>query len=51
MHSLHQLGATLRHDRDGGWMAHRVADDLAEAKQNQREPSNALKRVAELLKE
>jgi hypothetical protein len=48
---LHQFGATLREDRDGGWMAGRVADELAAAKQNQREPSDALKRVAELLKQ
>jgi hypothetical protein len=48
---LHRFGAPLREDRDGGWMARRVAEDLADAKQNQREPSDALKRVAELLKE
>ena len=48
---LHQFGAPLREDRDGGWIDRRVAEDLADAKQNHREPSDALKRVAELLKE
>jgi hypothetical protein len=48
---LHESGAPLLDDRDGGWMASRVAADLAEAKQKGLEPSEGLRRVAELLKE
>jgi len=44
---LHQSGVPLREDRDGGWIARRVEEDLAAAK----EPTAALKRVAELLKQ
>jgi len=44
---LHQSGVPLRDDRDGGWIASRVQEDLAAAK----EPTAALKRVAELLKQ
>jgi hypothetical protein len=44
---LHDSGVPLREDRDGGWIARRVQEDLAAAK----EPSEALKRVAELLKQ
>ncbi len=47
---LHQSGVPLRDDRDGGWIESRVEEDLADAKQNKREPTEALKRVAELLK-
>jgi hypothetical protein len=48
---LHQFGAPLRDERDAGWIASRVEQDLAEARQYGREASEALKRVAELLKE
>jgi hypothetical protein len=48
---LHQSGVPLRDDRDGGWIESRVEEDLADAKQNKREPTEALKRVAELLQE
>jgi hypothetical protein len=48
---LHESGAPLLDDRDGGWMASRVAADLADAKQKGLEPSEGLRRVAELLKE
>jgi hypothetical protein len=48
---LHESGAPLLDDRDGGWMASRVAAALADAKQKGLEPSGGLRRVAELLKE
>jgi hypothetical protein len=48
---LHQSGVPLRDDRDGGWIGRRVEEAWAEAKLNQQEPTEALKRVAELLKE
>jgi len=41
----------LRDENDGGWIERRVEQDLADAKQSQREPAEALKRVAALLKE
>ena len=48
---LHQSGVPLRDDRDGGWIDRRVEEALADAKRNKREPTDALKRVADLLKE
>ncbi len=47
---LNRSGAPLLDDRDGGWMASRVAAELADAKQKGLEPSEGLRRVAELLK-
>jgi hypothetical protein len=48
---LHQSGVPLRDDRDGGWIGRQVEEALAVAKQSRQEPTEALKRVAELLKE
>ena len=40
---LHQPGVPLRAGRDGGWLDSRVGEDLADAKQTKREPTDALK--------